>query len=42
MVLKHLGVLFSAKFVLVSVGKSNLFEGKLSSNSGFLVLDQSC
>lgn len=34
MVLKHLGVLFSVEFVLVSVRKANLFEGKLS-----LILD---
>lgn len=42
MVQKHLGVVFSVEFVLVSVRKANLFEGKLSSNSGFLVLEQSC
>ena len=33
---------FSVWSVLVNVQKTNLSEGKLSSNSGFLVLEQSC
>lgn len=40
--LNHLWVVFSMRSPLLNVEKVNLLEGKLSPNSAFLVLEQSC